>query len=92
MSTKLKLTNLELETNDGTKVKLSLDEARELYEQLHELFGNKTVYLPGAPVIIDRWRTPYWTSPYLTWTSSQSASTAQVNTRNLKMVYSCEPT
>lgn len=53
MSKKLKLTKLELETEDGKRVELSLAEAKELYEQLHELFGDKTVYLPSQPVAID---------------------------------------
>ena len=91
MSKKLKLTKLELETKDGKKVELSLAEAKELHEQLHELFGDKTVYLPSQPVIIDRWRNPYWASPYVTWCdNSKSYSTVQVNTDNLKMTYSCE--
>ena len=63
MSRKLKLTKLELQTNDGKKIELTLDEAKDLHDQLHELFGDKTVYVPGAPVIIerDRWLPrPHW--------------------------------
>ncbi len=71
MSRKLRLTKIELETKDGKKVSLSLDEARDLHDQLHDLFGKKdTVYIPYTPlppVIIERdrypWRnpcTPYW--------------------------------
>ena len=65
MSRKLKLTKLSLETKDGKQVELSIDEARELHEQLHSLFGEKTTtYIPSAPVIIERdqWRPPY--QPY----------------------------
>ena len=43
MSKKLKLTKIELETKDGKKVQLSLTEAKELHNQLHELFGEKYV-------------------------------------------------
>jgi hypothetical protein len=65
VSNKLKLTKIELTTKDGKKVELSLDEAKDLHDQLHELFGQKTVFVPGAPVIIERdryWRPyqPYW--------------------------------
>ena len=79
MSNKLKLTKLELQTKDGQKVELTLDEAKELHAQLHELFGDKTVYIPGAPVIIerDRWPRPYWGDWTITGdTSNRLAATA----------------
>ena len=71
MGKKLKLTKIELETKDGKKISLSLDEAKDLHDQLHDLFGKKdTVYIPSSPlppIIIERgrypWRnpcTPYW--------------------------------
>ncbi len=52
MTKKLKLTKIELETSDGKKIELSLDEAKELHDQLHELFGAK--FVPFAPIIIER--------------------------------------
>lgn len=88
MSKKLKLTKLELETKDGKKVELSLEEARELHEQLHELFGSKTTIIPGAPIIIerDRWwpPRPYYTS---TW---RTDNTTQIKSPNLTVSYYCE--
>ncbi len=60
MSKKLKVTKIELETKDGKKVQLSLDEAKELHDQLHELFGEK--YVPGTPIAIER--DLYWPDPY----------------------------
>lgn len=88
MNKKLKLTKLELETKNGTKIELSLDEARELHEQLHELFGKETTVIPSAPVIIerDRWYPP---SPYYpqVWCS---ADTAQLKGPNLTVSYFCE--
>lgn len=57
--TKLKLTKLVLETKGGKSVELSMDEAKELHDQLHELFGTK--YVPSQPIFIDRWPyRPYW--------------------------------
>jgi len=61
MTKKLKLTKIELETKDGKTVELSLDEARELHDQLQDLFGAK--YVPNTPIVIERdywpWRNPY---------------------------------
>ncbi len=64
MSNKLKLKTIKLETADGKTVELSLAEAKDLHDQLHELFGTK--YIPNAPVVIERDRypwpyTPRWT-------------------------------
>lgn len=61
MSKKLKLTKLELETKDGKKVELSIDEAKELHAQLAELFATKTTVVTSQPVIIerDRFYPPY---------------------------------
>ena len=58
MSKKLKLTKMILETKEGQKVEISLDEAKDIYEQLHQLFGEKTRYLPSPSI------TPIWTWPY----------------------------
>jgi len=52
MSDKLRLTTIKLETKDGKAVELTLDEAKELHDQLHDLFGAK--YLPSTPVEIER--------------------------------------
>jgi len=69
MSKKLKLTKIQLETKDGVQISLSLDEAKDLHDQLHELFGTK--YAPNIPIYIDRYiptynpLRPYWdTQPY----------------------------
>jgi hypothetical protein len=63
---KLKLSGIELETSGGQTVNLTLDEAKELHDQLHELFGVK--YVPSAPIYIDcdrylrrlPWESPVW--------------------------------
>jgi hypothetical protein len=70
MSKKLKLTKIKLETKDGKEVELSMDEAKELHDQLHTLFGDKAAYIPSMPIIIerDRWLRPYqpYWAPYCT--------------------------
>jgi hypothetical protein len=59
MSKKLKLTKIALETKDGKAVELTIEEAKELHQQLDSLFGEK--YLPATPIIIerDRWNPPF---------------------------------
>lgn len=52
MSNKLKLTTIKLETKDGKAVELSLAEAKDLHDQLHELFGPK--FVPQVPIVIER--------------------------------------
>ena len=90
MSGKLKLTRIELETKDGKKVGLSLEEARELYNQLNELFGSK--YVPSAPVIIERgcypWRDPY--NPYWDVTCGTATDCQIAGASGLLVTYSGE--
>lgn len=52
MTTKLKLTTITLMTEDGQQIALSLAEAKDLHEQLHELFGPK--FAPQVPIVIER--------------------------------------
>jgi hypothetical protein len=63
MSEKIKLTKIELKTQEGKEISLSIDEAKELHDQLHELFGKKeTVFVSShsaAPIIIERDRYPW---------------------------------
>lgn len=64
MSKTLKVTKIQLETENGKKISLSIEEAKELHAQLDELFGtDNTVY-------VDRgfWYRP-WGSPYWSWTT-----------------------
>ncbi len=58
---KLKLTKIAIETKDGKQVELTLEEAKELHDQLHTLFGKKATYIPSTPIVIerDRWHPPY---------------------------------
>lgn len=84
MSNKLKLTTIKLETKDGKEVELSLAEAKDLHDQLHELFGPK--FVPQAPIVIERDRYPWpcqprWiepasptTHPWQVWCSTQHSS------------------
>jgi len=62
MSNKLKLTKLEIKTKDGKRVSLTMEEAKELYDQLHELYGERIVVQPYQSIVIERDRYP-WTYP-----------------------------
>jgi len=79
MSKKLRLTSITLETKGGKEIELTIDEARELHKQLHELFGTKERIFPPAPVIIerDRWAPPYWRYPP-TWCGDTMAKFGSV--------------
>lgn len=59
----MELTSLKLKTKDGKELEVSLEEARELYNQLHNLFG--TNYIPSTPLYLDRnmeYAPQYWLS------------------------------
>jgi len=62
---KVELTGIEIETESG-KTKLTIEEAKALYRQLHELFGEKVITIPAAPIVIERWPT-YPVLPQVTW-------------------------
>lgn len=65
---KVELTAIEITTEQGM-TKLTIDEAKELYRQLHELFGEKAITIPSTPIIVERW--PTWpVYPQIPWTST----------------------
>lgn len=72
MADKLKLTTIGLTTKDGKRIELDVAEARDLYNQLHELFGRPS-YIPTWPIIIERDRYP-WAPPYRPWWQDQTTS------------------
>lgn len=46
---------------EGMSIRLSHEEARDLYEKLKLLFDNRTVYIPYHPVETQpAWREPIW--------------------------------
>lgn len=48
----VKITKLELTLQDGEKIYYTIEEAKELYEQLHEIFGRNTyIGVPTTPNI-----------------------------------------
>lgn len=88
---KIKVTGLELETKGGAKVPLTLEEAKELYDQLHDLFGKETE-------IRHQWHywRPWWDRPYVTYTTGASLTTGNLqassytalsNTTGMKLTY-----
>ena len=56
---KVKVAAIQIQYPDGDVKQLSLDDAKELFEQLEGLFGSKTTYLPSQPLIIERERYPW---------------------------------
>lgn len=66
MSKKVELTGFTIKTEDGS-LRLTIEEAKALYDQLHSLFGEKIVYVPSAPIVIEQ--PPWWpnipVTPYI---------------------------
>ncbi|HRV18809.1 MAG TPA: hypothetical protein P5317_12465 [Myxococcota bacterium] len=70
MDQKLRVTSIVLTTANGMRVELTIPEARELYDQLTEMFGKTPV---NTPVIIDRHHWPMPWRPYQPmWVSDQT--------------------
>ena len=60
--------NLSRVSRDG-KVRLTIEEAKALYRQLHDLFGEKVVTIHSEPIVIERWPTnPNY--PQITYTTA----------------------
>lgn len=66
---KIELTALKINTGKET-IELTIGEAKALYRQLHELFGERVITMPSAPVVIKQ---PPWypyPSPEPVWIDS----------------------
>lgn len=48
------ITAIEIRSGDRV-MKLSVDEAKALYRQLDELFGERVITYPSHPVYVERW-------------------------------------
>lgn len=91
MSDKIKVVGIKINCPSG---ELTLDEAKTLYNALHELFGKKVEYIPSTPIIIEKevhpWRSyppvtldtppikPYWLGPDITCKFGNSSFTANL--------------
>jgi len=65
---KVEITGLKIKLESG-EVEISVEEAKALYKQLHELFGEKVITIPSAPIIIEK--EPWWPYyPTVTWQST----------------------
>ena len=69
----IEVSAIEITTKDGTTVRLTLDEARELHEQLQGLFRTPQItFVPAPAPIIIRERYP-WINPWgPVWTTTNS--------------------
>lgn len=78
MSGKIELSKLTLTTKEGTEVDLTVAEAKDLYEQLRQLFEQKTVFVPSMPIVIERNHWPYWRPYDPMWVTSGPDDYARV--------------
>lgn len=65
MGKKVKVSAIQIQYPDGDVKQLTVEDARELYKQLDDLFG-KVYVQPQQPIIIERREWPRWTSPPVT--------------------------
>ena len=66
---KQKIVSIEIELKDYEPIKFTMAEAKELYEQLHSLFGEKEKH-------IHHYR-PWWERPYYNWNTSSGTIKCQ---------------
>jgi len=67
MSRKTKIVSIDIELEDFEPIHLKLTEAKELYEQLHDLFGDK------QRDVEHHYHKPWYHQPYYTWYNSIGA-------------------
>ncbi len=71
---KQKIVSIEIELKNYEPIRFTMDEAKELHEQLDTLFGKKEVHHIH--------RDPWWTRPYYTWTTSTGVSPQNITKWN----------
>lgn len=62
-SSKVRVGSIQITHTDGSTIEFSIEDAKELYRQLDDLFGEKQVLVPRTPVIIERDHWPRWGTP-----------------------------
>ncbi len=87
---KSKIVSIEIELKDYEPIAFTMDEAKELYEQLETLFGPKEIHHHHK----DWWYTrPYYTwynstsSPTITCANDLAGQTVTSNTTSMKVSY-----
>ena len=89
MSKKAQIKSMTLETEHNT-VDLSIDEAKELYRQLHELFGQRVTIMPERPVYVERWPLKYW-QQYDVWCGTNSLTVTGNHIKATYCIRTCRP-
>ena len=81
---KIKITSLNIKLNN-VEFPLDIEDAKELYDQLFEIFGKK-YSLPTLPIIIEK---PYWHyNPYSPgWFTDKDGAYATTGTNNVRIEY-----
>ena len=89
MDNKLKLTRIELQTKNSKKIMLTIDEAKELYQQLDELFGDKDTS-SQIPIIFHDYPWP-WTYPYRQVTYDSTSAKVE-SASGMTLIYNADET
>ena len=63
----MKIKKIVLVTDDGKKIKLTLEQAKELHEQLNDLLGSNTTIInnTSSPYVYSPWSTGFQLDPPL---------------------------
>ncbi len=83
MSKKKVIKSINVEIN-GKTVTIEINDAKDLYLQLEEFFGQKTTFIPSVPTYPFRWHPP--SNPYYddTWLKISPASTPIITTYSME--------
>ena len=85
------ISKIEIETKSGKTIELNLDEAKDLYNELHGLFGNKAAFIPTAPIVIEKYRDyPWWNRPHVTYLTDTKTNSISCSSNTLKATYSVD--
>lgn len=76
MSKSVKVAAIQIQYPDGDVKQISIDDARALFNQLNELFGEKVTYIPSRPIVIERDRWRRWWDDH--WTVSDTPKPPRV--------------
>lgn len=83
MSNAVEVTGIIIKTETGEEIKLSIEAAKQLYNSLHVLFGDKIIIptIPSVPIVVEPWRYPTW--PDITYLPIRSQRWVEVTSTSI---------
>ena len=78
MTNKIRVKNITIDLGNKKSVTLTIDEARELYQQLSGLFEERVHYLQPTPIYINPAQPPWTWQPSVTWCNNSVTAESDV--------------